>query len=269
MEMLMVTRPLPRPTTATDRVLFELTLDAIFVLGRDGVIVDLNPAAVSLLGLPQGQSIATHYRTWLPSDWVEPAQGVEQMLCHQGHWAGEFPIRRADGTSAWAEGRAQLDGERVLVVARDVTDRKQAATATAQLMGQINQERARLMGLIANVPGVVWEAWGRPDQQTQRIDFVSDYVETLLGYSVEEWLATPNFWLTIVHPDDQVQAAAKAHADFVNGGGVNQFRWVTKTGRTLDCEAVATVIKDDQGQPIGMRGITFDRTALKRAERNR
>jgi len=40
--------------------------------------------------------------------------------------------------------------------------------------------------LLDGIPGVVWEAFGQPDHHQQRIDFVSPYVETMLGYSVDE-----------------------------------------------------------------------------------
>src|SRR5262249_29042404 len=90
-------------------------------------------------------------------------------------------------------------------------------------------------------------------------DFVSDYVETMLGYTVEEWRSTPSFWLTIVHPDDKEQAARVAGEQFASGeGGINRFRWVTRDGGVLYCEAQATVIKGGHGNPLGMRGVTID-----------
>ena len=52
-----------------------------------------------------------------------------------------------------------------------------------RLTTEIEQQRERLNNIIASVPGVVWEAWGEPDAASQRIDFVSDYVETMLGYA--------------------------------------------------------------------------------------
>jgi len=60
----------------------------------------------------------------------------------------------------------------------------------------------RLAEIIDGIPGVVWTASGDPGATDHRIDFVSPYVETMLGYSVQEWLSTPNFWLSLVHPDD-------------------------------------------------------------------
>jgi PAS domain S-box-containing protein len=121
--------------------------------------------------------------------------------------------------------------------------------------------------LIAGIPGVVWEAYGRPDVGDQRIDFVSPYVETMLGYSVEEWLRTPNFWLSIVHPDDRGEAAAAAAAAFVKGEPhTNRFRWLTRSGRAIWVESHSSVLRDASGEPIGMRGVTFDISAQVEAE---
>src|SRR5690349_9819826 len=117
-------------------------------------------------------------------------------------------------------------------------------------------DRESLIDLICDIPGVVWEAYGEPDHLNQRIDFVSEYVETMLGYSAAEWLSTPNFWLTIVHPDDRERAAQNAAALYRQcGHGINRFRWIAKDGRVIPVEAHSTVITDTQGKPIGMRGV--------------
>src|SRR5690242_8293446 len=113
--------------------------------------------------------------------------------------------------------------------------------------------------LLDGIPGVLWAAYGRPDDPQQRIVYVSPNVETMLGYSVQEWLSTPNFWLSIVHPEDRVSASARAAAAFERGEAhVNRFRWLRKDGRALSVEARATVMRDDAGVPVGMRGVTLD-----------
>jgi PAS domain S-box-containing protein len=149
----------------------------------------------------------------------------------------------------------------------EVEERSRAEQAARDAAGQLEAERNRLDGILSSVPGVVWEAWGQPDAASQRINFVSDYVETMLGYSKEEWLATPNFWLTVVHPDDREEAGRRALETFTAGsGGPNSFRWITKDGRTIFAEAEAVVIKDAEGKPVGMRGVTIDVTARKLVE---
>ena len=149
-------------------------------------------------------------------------------------------------------------------------ERREAEEAKAQFLAHIEKERERLNAIIKSVPGVVWEAWGQPDAASQRIDFVSDYVETMLGYSVEDWLSTPNFWLSIVHEDDKERAAQAATETFASGEkGTNQFRWIRKDGRALWVEAQSVAICDAQGNPIGMRGVTIDIDEKKRVEQER
>jgi len=150
---------------------------------------------------------------------------------------------------------------------RGTINRRCGELEHARLAAEVEAERRRLKNIVANVPGVVWEAWGEPDAATQRIDFVSDYVETMLGYTVEEWLRTPNFWLSVVHQDDKERAAREAAARFKSGkGGTSEFRWVARDGRVLWVEARSTVVTDEAGDPMAMLGFTMDITHRKNAE---
>jgi PAS domain S-box-containing protein len=161
------------------------------------------------------------------------------------------------------------DGRPVAVegVARDVTERKRVERERALLTEQVENQRRHLQAMVSSVPGVVWEAWGEPEAGSQRIDFVSDYVEKMLGYSVEEWLSTPNFWLTIVHEEDRERARREAAAIYAGGkGGTSSFRWVARDGRVVWVEAQSVVICDEQGRAIGMRGVTMDITERKQKE---
>jgi two-component system, cell cycle sensor histidine kinase and response regulator CckA len=142
-----------------------------------------------------------------------------------------------------------------------------AALESASLYSQIENQQQRLDNMVASVPGVVWEAWGEPDAANQRIDFVSGYVETMLGYSVEEWLATPNFWLTIVHPDDREEATRIAAEGFATGQSTTmEFRWLAKDGHAVWVESSWVVVKDEHGKPAGLRGVNTDISERKRAE---
>jgi PAS domain S-box-containing protein len=167
--------------------------------------------------------------------------------------------------AAFAEGDAALDGASRPEGSHDEATPR--ADDDATLAAQIESERRRLRDLVASVPGVVWEAWGLPDEGSQRINFVSDHVEKMLGYTVEEWLATPNFWLTIVHPEDRERAAREAREKFDScKGGVSHFRWMTKGGRAIPVEAHSVTILDEAGTPVGMRGVTMDVSSRRRAE---
>jgi PAS domain S-box-containing protein len=150
------------------------------------------------------------------------------------------------------------------------TERKESEEEKLTLRAEMESERARVADIVAHVPGVVWEAWGEPDASTQRINFVSGYVEEMLGYSQDDWLSTPNFWLTIVHPEDRERAAAEAAKKFATRtGGISRFRWITKDGREVWVDAYSVVVCDDQGEAVGMRGVTMDVTRAIQAEKER
>lgn len=149
-------------------------------------------------------------------------------------------------------------------------ERRRVQREKLELADQVALHRERIEDIVAHIPGVVWEAWGKPEGPSQRTDFVSRYVEKMLGYRVEEWLSTPNFWLSIVHPDDRSRTAHEAAQIFASGkGGVIRFRWVAKNGAEIWVEAQSVVVCDEHGRPVGMRGVTMDISSNVRAEQER
>ncbi|MGH9970631.1 MAG: PAS domain-containing sensor histidine kinase [Pyrinomonadaceae bacterium] len=92
----------------------------------------------------------------------------------------------------------------------------------------------------------------------------------MLGYSEKEWLSTPNFWLAIVHEEDREKAGREAARTFASRTrGINRFRWITKDGREVWVESQAVVVCDENGEPVGMRGVTMDITLAVLAEQER
>lgn len=153
-----------------------------------------------------------------------------------------------------------------LLVGAVTSERRRAEADKDQLGSELQLHQRRIEDIVAHVPGVVWEAWGKPDAGNQRIDFVSSHVEKMLGYSREEWLSKPNFWLQVVHPDDRERAAAEAAAIFAScKDGTSRFRWMHRDGHEVWVEARSMVVCDESG-PIGMRGVTMDITPAVRAE---
>jgi PAS domain S-box-containing protein len=153
-----------------------------------------------------------------------------------------------------------------LLVAAITTERHKAEGEKWKLGSEITLHRRRVEDIVQHIPGVVWEAWGKPDTANQRVDFISSHVEKMVGYSAAEWLGTPNFGLSIVHPDDRKRVVAEASAIFASGqGGSLRFRWLHKNGHEVWVETQSIVVCDETG-PIGMRGVTMDITAAVNAE---
>lgn len=258
-----------------ERAKLEATLasigDAALATDMDGKVTFINGVAEALTGWSRQDAIGRPIEQVLyiiSEETREPSENLVRRVLREGKVVGlanHTILISKDGTERPIEDSAapihdykrRITG--MVMVFRDVSERRQEELTREKLLGQVEVERARLTDLMASVPGVVWEAWGEPDAASQRINFVSPYVEQMLGYTTEEWVSTHNFWLTIVHPDDKESAAKVAADRFATGeSGANRFRWITKDGRVLWIETRDVITKDEKGLPLGMRGVSMD-----------
>jgi PAS domain S-box-containing protein len=252
----------------------ESSEDAIIGKRLDGAIVSWNASAERIFGYPADEVKGKHISILTPEDRREELTIIfDRLRAGESIPHLETVRRTKDGRfidvaltiSPTRDAVGEVTG--ASTIARDITDRKRAELERSLMAAQIENERQRLNKVVANVPGVVWEAWGEPDHASQKIDFVSEHVEKMLGYATDDWVSTPNFWLSIVHPDDYERAAQEAAAIYASRkGGTSSFRWVAKDGREVWVESQSVVVCDDSETPLGLRGVTMDITDRKRAE---
>src|SRR5581483_8272723 len=75
--------------------------------------------------------------------------------------------------------------------------------AAAEFHSKETEESTRLADLIASVPGIVWE-WYAPSADSQaQGNYVSPYVQTMLGLSQAQCEAADDLWPTLAHPEDR------------------------------------------------------------------
>lgn len=108
------------------------------------------------------------------------------------------------------------------------------------------------------------EIWLSPEG---RLLWINPSVERMLGYTVEECMAMPNFPISIVHPEDRGEAAPRlrqALAGAADSGYL--FRVCRKDGSVFWASASWLQIYDKQGASIGLRASIHNVDALKSTE---
>ena len=96
--------------------------------------------------------------------------------------------------------------------------------------------------------------------------YVSPQIESILGFSPEEWCADPTLWEQRLHPEDRDRAIADEHA--AAGGiqvGSSDYRMIARDGRVVWIADDAALERDDEGGSY-WHGVLYDITDRKRAE---
>jgi PAS domain S-box-containing protein len=136
-----------------------------------------------------------------------------------------------------------------------IEDQKQAEQ-------ELRESEEKFRELVGSVEGIVWEA----DANSQRYSFISAQAERLLGYPIRDWLETPNFWLTHLHPDDRDNAVnhyKTCTQEMRNYESI--YRMIALDGSIVWLHDFVTISVEKDGK-VKHRGVMVNITKRKRAE---
>jgi PAS domain S-box-containing protein len=138
-------------------------------------------------------------------------------------------------------------------------------TNNLQALGrQISYGEQRYRTFLENIPITTYI---NSIDENARTEYVSPQVEILLGYPRESFLADPELWKKILHPDDQTRVFALNADTVLPGEAFNmEYRLITKDGRTIWVKDEANLVKDEQGHPQYWLGVWTDITIRKQVE---
>jgi PAS domain S-box-containing protein len=97
--------------------------------------------------------------------------------------------------------------------------------------------------------------------------YVSPRVESILGYTSDEW-RPPDFWMTRIHPDDrQAVLAATLRSSTTGEPFAMEYRYLAKDGHIVWVLDQAILLeRDASGMPAIFHGLMLDITDRKEAE---
>ena len=226
----------------------------------------LSPQVQELLQHPPDAYIADPElwrRQTHPEDVPRIAETWRRARLEERPFECEYRMIRGDGTVIWVRDDAvpMRDDEGNVAfwqgVVYQVTEQKRYEQ-------ELHEARERSQALVENLPAVVYLVAPDDDRRTL---YVSPRVELALGYTREEWLAQPDIWMELLHPDDREPTLA-AH-DLHNRTGEpwsRDYRLIASDGRAVWFRDLATLVRDDDGAPRYWHGVQIDITTLKDVE---
>jgi len=112
-------------------LVFDNMYDAVVLTDLDQHIVEINPSAEKMFGYSREELLGRNPEILnLPDEGERITRSIQEGIAEHGHWSGEIPIVRADGTEALCEvvmlPLLDKDDSRVgnVSVGRDITQRK-------------------------------------------------------------------------------------------------------------------------------------------------
>ena len=159
-----------------------------------------------------------------------------------------------------------------LVKEGDYLHRLPAALTNAIAQNRLSREQAALRAaehrfriLVEQLPAAVYT--DNHDEFSSAL-YISPQIQEISGFSAQEWLADPKFWLDRIHPDDleavrhEIQVTHETLADFHM-----DYRIIHRNGKVVWLRDFAKIVLDEEGQPKYWQGILFDITKELEAQK--
>jgi PAS domain S-box-containing protein len=236
----------------------DSAVNGIAIVDAKGQHSYANTAFAQMMGHESAEPIVG--RKWkaiyAPQDVMMVEGEIRESLRKSGKWHGPMNLHRRDGSVVPIEMTiTSLPDGGVVCVSRDMTAKREAENARAQAEAKYRMlvEQVAAISYIAEL-GVHGE-WL----------YVSPQVETMFGFSPEEWLMDSRAWTQHVHPEDHKIVEAAEEASQRGERFQAEYRVIRKDGRVIWVSDTAVVVEGSDAHPL-MEGIIVDITERKQLE---
>ena len=236
----------------------ESSVDGMAIVDGQGIYVYVNSQYARMCGLDGPEKMLG--KVWRdlanPQD-TDPAEAqIREGLEKRGRWFGQLTLNKGTDRALPIEmAVTAMSGGGVVCVSRDLTERRRAeqAKAEAESKYQMIVEKVAAISYIAELG------------MEGRWRYVSPQIESILGYTQEEWLTDSAKWVRHVHPDDVPSVEEAENACLAGRAFQAEYRLMRKDGRVIWVSDSAVVVRGAEGMSL-MEGIIVDITERKQLE---
>ncbi|WP_204152211.1 PAS domain S-box protein [Leptolyngbya sp. CCY15150] len=248
----------------------ENSSELVGILSLHGPLEFLNRAGQQLLGLESGAIAHVQLADLIhPQDQVVLSSCMVPMLQAEGAWHGEINLRHAITQATipvllnafWLDHTDSNVSPQVAIVAQDITELKQVASALSSAQTQFRR-------LFANVPGMIFQYIRHGDGQ-QSFPFIGYQCIRIFGLDRYVFQSNPSLFWSMVHPDDHERVAQALDYSQTSQLPIQQeWRMVLPTGQICWVQGIARPERQDNGDML-WDGILLDISDRKRLEEER
>jgi PAS domain S-box-containing protein len=147
---------------------------------------------------------------------------------------------------------------------------KDLEEANKELEAYSSEAETRYRTLMEQIPAITYVQEPLESSNPKAVTYVSPQYETILGYPPESKIIDEEHWLRIVHPEDRERVMAEEARTDRTGEHFNvEYRVIGGDGRVVWVRDEATLVRDEEGQPLYWLGVQYDVTEQKREAQER
>ncbi|MGE0683109.1 MAG: PAS domain-containing protein, partial [Candidatus Binatia bacterium] len=285
------------------RDIFENAIEGIFQSTLDGQYLTVNPALAHIYGYGSPEELMQELKDISEQLYVEAdRREAFRQLLHTQDIVTDFEseARRKDGSTIWIAENARAVrnecGELLYYEGTviDITTRRQAeemlqcshkeleqrvqertaalAAANISLQYEVEERKRveaalresheRFTSILGSLDEIVWSI--PADSSTPA--YFNPMTEKVYGRSVSEFLANPQLWLEVVHPEDRALMERFTAQVFSLGIHSQEYRIIRPDGSLRWLHHRARLIRDANGQVLRIDKAATDITARRSAE---
>jgi PAS domain S-box-containing protein len=152
----------------------------------------------------------------------------------------------------------------------DLSTQTAPAVRVARLVRQQQEAETRYRTLVEQTPAITYVQEPLESSNPKAVTYVSPQYETILGYPPESKIIDEEHWNRIVHPEDRERVLAEEARTDQTGEPFNvEYRVIAGDGRVVWVRDEATLVRDEEGQPLYWLGVQYDVTEQKREAQER
>ena len=242
----------------THALAMDSAADGLSILGKEGQLLYANSAFAKMMRLERTSAMIgkNWHEIYDERDVALLEDHIRDSLKATGKWSEQVSLNRRDGSRIPVEMTITMMPEGgVVCVARDISERLQAERVHSETEAKYKMfvEQVAAVSYIAEVgPHGKWH-------------YVSPQVETIWGYTQDEWLAGAEDWILHVCEEDHPVVKA-AEENFMKARRFQaEYRVKRKDGRIIWVSDNAVFVPGSESHPL-MEGIIVDITERRLLE---
>ena len=242
----------------THTLAMDSAINGLAILDAGGKYIYVNPAYARMIGNTNREAMAgKSWREISASGDVAPvASEIREALKQHGKWFGPLTVPHSDGTAVAMEmAITTLPDGGTICVSGDITERVSAQRARAET-------EIKYRKLIEQVAAISYIAEIGVNGQWY---YVSPQIETMFGYSAEEWLSNSKDWIRYIPIDDHPIVHAAEENSARGEPFQAEYRITRKDGNVIWVSDTAVVVRGSDSHPV-MEGLIVDITDRKMLE---